>query len=187
MYQHVAPDDGTYTYAQVDFAGCSTVSDDNDDSNVWNPNGYCYGSPLPYLNAFPLGSFYHNPYTMQGDQICGDSQPTGPYSDEMMFCNDAKYDGYCMTVTFYDCFSRDDCPDPQSAIPTEDKQDNGPYFYVSTPVKEFCPGGQYSDGRMDNLDTMTYVDEWNNEAGTAVDNLGWPARATGYIAKLEQC
>ena len=113
-----------------------------------------------------------------------------------MFCNDAKYDGYCMTVTFYDCFSRDDCPDElngvsnsetQSAVPEGDNQSNGPYFYVSTPVKEFCPGGQYEEGRMDNLDTMIYVDENNNEDGTAEENLGWPARATGYIAKLEQC
>ena len=60
-------------------------------------------------------------------------------------------------------------------------------FYVTTPVKDFCPVGNQQNGRMDNLDTMMYVDDTNSEIGSAADYLGWPARATGYIAILELC
>ena len=60
-------------------------------------------------------------------------------------------------------------------------------FYVTTPVKDFCPGGNQQNGRMDNLDTMMYVDDTNSEIGSAADYLGWPARATGYTAILELC
>ena len=73
----------------------------------------------------------------------------------------------------------------QSAVP--DDTENGPYFYVTTPVKDFCPGGNQQNGRMDNLDTMMYVDDTNSEIGSAADYLGWPARATGYTAILELC
>ncbi|OEU11346.1 hypothetical protein FRACYDRAFT_245672 [Fragilariopsis cylindrus CCMP1102] len=60
-------------------------------------------------------------------------------------------------------------------------------FYVTTSVKDFCPGGNQQNGRMDNLDTMMYVDDTNSEIGSAADYLGWPARATGYTAILELC
>ena len=102
----------------------------------------------------------------------------------MNFCYDDTYGNYCMTVKFYDCFSRS-CEDDQSAVP--DDTENGPYFYVTTPVKDFCPGGNQQNGRMDNLDTMMYVDDTNSEIGSAADYLGWPARATGYTAILELC
>jgi hypothetical protein len=181
MFQAVGNGD---SYAQVDFAGCSTVTDSKDYSNVYNPNGYCYGSTLPNLNAFPVGSFYHNVYTIQGGGYCEDSQQTNPFGDTMNFCYDDTYDNYCMTVKFYDCFSRS-CKDDQSAVP--DDTENGPYFYVTTSVKDFCPGGNQQNGRMDNLDTMMYVDDTNSEIGSAADYLGWPARATGYTAILELC
>ena len=48
---------GKDSYGQVDSDGCSTVSEITYLSNVYNPDGYCYTSPPPNPNAFPLGSF----------------------------------------------------------------------------------------------------------------------------------
>ena len=202
MYHSNADDFGEY--GCVDFAGCSTCGADTDLNSVDNPNSYCYGSTLPSLNAFPLGSFFFNVYTIQGGEICEHSQMSSEFSNTMLFCdNPVWYQDWCITIKFYDCFLRSDCPQVQDGVrqATPDNPNAGPFYYISTKINDFCPGGDYGPkpgwdgGRFDNLDSIRYIggnnfDVGNNFDGGMADDgsgSGWPLRATGYIAKLTYC
>lgn len=199
MYHSKAP----YAYGCVDFAGCSTCGSVIDGNSVYNTNSYCYGSTLPSLNAFPLGSFFFNVYTIQGGEICEHSQMSSEFSNTMLFCDNRDwYDDWCISIKFYDCFSRSDCTTVQDGVrqATPDKPNTGPFYYISTKINDFCPGEDYGPkdgwdgGRFDNLDSIRYIDVDNNDVGMAdtvpiADGIGygWPLRSTGYIAKLTYC
>lgn len=58
----------------IDFAGCSALADPSEENSPENPDGYCYGSDLGSVEAFPLGSFYFNTVTIQGDTAGWETQ-----------------------------------------------------------------------------------------------------------------
>jgi len=201
MYNSDVPA-GDDSFGCVDFAGCSTCGGDTDSNSVNNINSYCYGSTLPALSAFPLGSFFHNVYTIQGNEICSDSRMSDPFSDRMLFCDSSDwYEDWCITIKIYDCYSREDCPNQQDGViqATPDNPNSGPFFYISTPINLFCPDQTYGHrdgwegGRKDNLSSISYYDKTTTLMGTAEDapnaegGYGWPMRTTGYIAKLTYC
>jgi len=201
MYQSADPSGDSFDC--IDFAGCITCGGDTASNSVYNSKSPCYGSTLPYLNAFPLGSFYHNVYTIQGNEICSDSQMSDPFSDRMLYCdNQTWYENWCITIKIYDCYSRtDDCPKWQDGVvqALPDNPNKGPFFYISTPINLFCPDQTYGHrdgwegGRKDDLSSISYYDKTTTLMGTAENapnaegGYGWPQRTTGYIAHLTYC
>jgi hypothetical protein len=175
-------------WSQVDFAGCSAVKSDYGNW-INDPNGYCYQSTLQSLTtSYPLSSFLYNVYTIQ-DGFCADSQQTSDWANEYDFCQMDKYDNLCIEARFYDCTNRDDCDDG-GLLPIKDGQGTR-YFFTSTALKDFCPGGSSEDGTSVNVRDMLMVGDDGNIAGNVWEYLQmeeWaPIPATGYVAGLTRC
>lgn len=80
---------------------------------------------------------------MQGDHYCDGSQPTSPWGTNMVFCNGNQYDSLCLTVNFFDYISCLNCKyDDALEVPyfAPDDLNSGPYFFLSPPIHDFCPG-----------------------------------------------
>ena len=202
MTQADVPD----AYSVVDFAGCSTDvrpgagpcdPDNMIDSCVYYDDGFCSGSSLPALNSFPLGSFFYNYFVMQGstyveDSVDDDGTPA--------FCQGGDYDAMCVTIKFFNCLSRDAGDEGDQCVEGNVLPNDvniGPYYLTSTPVPDFCPGGQAEDGVTISISEdgdFTYVTGGKDgdekqyfTSGGNPEYFGWPLQLTGYAVGLTEC